>query len=162
MWSHSLPVNHQSNDPSHPASASFTRRHRNTLLATTLALILTLVLVVWQHKAATVANQSSRPTNTKLTPQPSSAALFTAPDPTPSSITNDNNSTSQLKVNDKSIAVPSNGSTHTVVPSTDGNTSVDFSTESHTEGSGQSSSSSSTSIQVRSNGETEVDVMNSE
>lgn len=165
MQNHSLPFKGQAPDAPRTSNLSFILRHKNITFLTALALAI-ILLGIWQHKAAMVSSRTSA-TPTASAPQPPTVAPLVTPDLSdvnmPPSSTNSQQSTStQLNVNDQSIAIPKNGSVHTTVPNVNGNSSVDFSTESHTEGSGNASSQSSTSIQIHSNGQSEVDVMNSE
>ncbi len=66
----------------------------------------------------------------------------------------------QVKVNDESISVPSNGSTHQVIQNDNGKTTVDINVDSNT--SGSSSSRSSTDIKFRSSSSSNINIKSKE
>lgn len=165
MHSHSLPFKGQAPGDTRTSNLSFVMRHKSISFLTALTLVL-ILLGIWQHKAAMVGDSAST-TSTAPVPQPPAVAPIVNPalsdaGTTPSSTNSQQSTSTQLNVNNQSIAVPKNGSVHKTIPNVNGNSSVDFSTEHHSEGSGNASSQSSTSIQIHSNGQSEIDVMNSE
>lgn len=165
MLSHSLPFSHQTAEASRVTRESFVAQHRNALFAFSCVFIVISLLVVWQQHAATVAHQSPELPDTTFAPPLSPTTLLPEPNSPVESSSLDSsrqNTTTDLKVNNQSIAVPQNGTVHTVVPSEDGNTSVEFSTESHSVGSGPFRSHSSTSIQIHSDNQAQIDSMSPE
>lgn len=76
------------------------------------------------------------------------------------SSSNTNSSQTSVEVNGQQIAVPDNGSTHQVIESENGKTTVDINVDSNT--SGSSESRSSTSVKMRSSSNSDLNVKTKE
>jgi hypothetical protein len=76
------------------------------------------------------------------------------------SSSNENSSQTNVEVNGQQVAVPDNGSTHQVIESENGKTTVDINVDSST--SGSSESRSSTNIKMRSSSNSDLNVKTKE
>lgn len=157
-----LPFQRQMPNVSSASSLSFFMRHK-VIASLAIATFALIFMGVWLHKATTV----SGPTNvTPASAKPSRPVPLATPGllqvDTLYNGSNQQNTSTQLNVNNQPIPLPRNGSVHMTIPDVGDTTSVDFSAESHTEALGSTRSQSSTSIQIHSNNESQIEIMNSE
>lgn len=168
MWRFSLPIEKRSSYLGDQLSqvAQWAPRHKYLLFAAIISVLcaIAIALVAFQYAAMGSKQKENVSAGTRATTVVSDNQVVTdnqqttlsaeTNQPTPDNQASINsgsqtNSNTEVKVNNKTIPVPENGSVHTTVPTDNGSASVSINVDSNSSGSANSSSSSF--VQVNSN-----------